>query len=171
MKIEKFGITIDTREQVNTPLPDVIDWQWGADRIRVEIVKQEAPLDFGDFAPTEQEARRVVAIERKFSIEEVHRNFFTKDAARAGRAYQRLVAGCRNPYLLLDFPPTVAFKSKYVENARRVVDALLMLQAKTNLKLVWSAGGRTVSGRESIGELIARILWTHVWIARQDASR
>ena len=137
------------------------DWDGRLTRIHTKDVK----LPTADY--TIEGFEDLVLVERKADVNELYKNFFTKDRRRFQKCLERMIASPATTYLFLECP-TSEFRTptKYVDAPEMVLDKVLRACAACDVRLLWYPLPKNVHTAERAGEFVLRTMWATV-LARQ----
>jgi len=155
-------VQIDTREQVPMLFPDIIHiGHPEVTHISIPVaVKQERhKLDFGDYRLAEYPD--LCVIERKASQLEIYKNLNeSHDRIRQAKAFRKLMAGCKYPYLMVEASPAELLKAGTIcKNPEITVHRLALALAKYGLQALfvpWKS--RSPGTRRKVGTLMLHLM-------------
>ena len=155
-------VQIDTREKYPILFPDVVriaDPELLCGGLPVIVHTEKAALKAGDYCLKEYPDCAI--IERKASQLELFKNMtHVEDVTRQARAFRKLTAGCRYPFLLLEASPGNLFgNDERVSNPEIAIARLSIALAKYNLRLLvvpWRS--RDAKARRLMGTLMVHVM-------------
>jgi hypothetical protein len=158
----------DSNEQYPILFPETILWhsERGSKGKIIRVLKKKKRLLTGDYCLEGYEKGCV--IERKGSLDELHKNLLTKDYKRFMKAFGRLVE-CELPILLLDLSPLEMFRPTYhTPNPAQVFDALVQLLVKTRVSLWYAGHCKTDNARRILGGQLVHLMLRHAITNKGD---
>lgn len=155
-------VQIDTREKYPLLFPDLIrvaDPELLCGGLPVAVKTERVALKAGDYCLREYPDCAI--IERKASQLEVFKNMTNVvDVSRQARAFRKLTAGCRYPYLLLEASPgQLLSNDSRVKNPEIAIARLSIALAKYNLRMLfipWRS--RDAAARRKMGTLCVHLM-------------
>ena len=139
------GLTVlqDSREQMPLRFPANVLFRWRGHSKAWKVQVRVATLHAGDY--TFDTLQRVVAVERKGSARELHRNLCTADRKRFLQALERLVSQATHPCLFLDMTVREAFApTQHLEHPSWALDSLFVECARLKLPVLWVPPSRNL---------------------------
>lgn len=161
----QIEVHVDTAEKKPLPFPETILWHPspGATPVRLQINPVPRKLYAGDYRLAI--APGACIIERKGSVRELAQNFFTKDRRRQLKAFDKLIASCDYPYLVIEGRPLDLWSGLGLlpenEESGKLLDHLLAVAARKRLQIIWGGNTGLVRSRRLLGEVVVRILLRH----------
>jgi len=155
-------IQVDTREQIPMLFPSMISIghpEWTFKMLPIEVIVQRVKLDFGDYRLAEYPD--VCVIERKASQLEIYKNMTESlDRIRQAKAFRKLAAGCRYPYILVEASPAELLSSNpHVKQPELVCHRFALAIAKYDLRLIimpWKS--RSSDVRRKMGTFMLHLM-------------
>jgi len=155
-------VQIDTREQIPMLFPSMINIghpELTFKMLPIEVIVQRVKLDFGDYRLAEYPD--VCVIERKASQLEIYKNMTESlDRIRQAKAFRKLAAGCRYPYILVEASPAELLSSNpRVKQPELVCHRFALAIAKYDLRALfipWKSRSPVV--RRKIGTLMLHLM-------------
>jgi len=155
-------VQIDTREQFPLLFPELIhiaDPELSRGTMMVAVETEKIKLDCGDYRL--KEYPREAVVERKASQLELFKNTCDPDdMIRQAKAFRKLVAGCKYPYLLVEASPGHLFATNdRVKQPGLMASRLSIAMAKYGLQLLfipWRS--RDANARRKMGALVVHIM-------------
>lgn len=165
-------VVVDSREKYPLLFPETLVWHpdravGSGSRVRVRVDVRK--LDHGDYLLAKWPG--VAIVERKASLEELCQNLLTDDFARFTHALDRLRAGCRFPYVLVEEgPSSLLTPSHNCQCPARVMDAFYAACARRGIG-VWMVGRHTTpDSRRKLGEHVVRLLLGHALHSSKESA-
>jgi hypothetical protein len=156
----KVIVGIDTREQSPLIFPENV-YLWTPERSLVPVVTKRLKLDYGDYVLCDYPT--LTAVERKASIDELHRNLCTADAERQGRAFRRLVNGVKYPYLLIESTlGGLLTPTEHCTQPDFVLQRLTTVARKFGLRPIFAGNLESTTSRRACGAFLIHLLLGHV---------
>ncbi len=162
----KITIQVDTREQYPLLFPNNIfigHPERTYQMLPIEVVTEVIKLDAGDYRLKEYPAE--VIVERKASQLEIYKNLNeSHDRIRQAKAFRKLVASCKHPFLLVEASPVELFgKDPHIKNPEIVAHRLSLAIAKYGFHVIflpWRS--RCGATRRKAGQLLLHIMMGYV---------
>lgn len=158
----KLTVNIDTRENFPVLFPEYLEWypsRRSTSPVHIPVDRRKVRLLVGDYRLAE--FPKCCIIERKASASELTKNLLSTDHGRFSAAFQRLVDGCRYPYLLIDDNISrITLPSEHAHPAA-ALDALFRLCATSGVRLLWVGNARTRKARRLLGATLLRLMLAH----------
>ncbi len=163
---KKVTVLVDTREQFPILFPRtvaVVNPDDPKKMKRVIIDTQKEKLHAGDYRLAEYP--RLIVIERKSSLLELSKNMTdTKDKARQGKSFTKLINCCKYPYLLVEASPSELLGcDPRVKDSNRVVSLLCKAAYRYRLQLImmpWKS--RSAETRRKMGTFLVHLMLTPI---------
>jgi hypothetical protein len=155
-------VQVDTREKFPILFPDMVriaDPELLCGGLPVGVGVEKVALPFGDYRLAEFPDCAV--IERKASRMEITKNMMDpNDSARQAKAFRKLAAGCRYPYLLVEASPShLLSPGQGTKNPEAAMSRLSIAMAKYNLRMLfipWRS--RDAKARRLMGTLMIHVM-------------
>lgn len=160
----KLIVLVDSREQTPLLFPATLSlWlPWSRKTERVSIVPKTVKLDSADYRL--DMCPDLAAVERKGSMGEICTNLCSDDYARTTASLSRLVSSARFPYLMVEAGPSEFITpTRYCENPEYVLQRLVAICQKFNIRLVLGGRAHTPAARRALGTLTLHLLLGH-WL-------
>lgn len=158
----KITIQIDTREQIPMLFPAMImvgHPELTYKSLPIAVIAEHISLDFGDYRL--KEYPKLCVVERKASQLEIFKNMNeSHDRIRQAKAFRKLAAGCKHPYIFVEASPAELLSNKgMVKQPELVVHRLALAIAKYDLRLLfipWKS--RSPDTRRKIGTMLLHLM-------------
>lgn len=159
-------VQIDSREQVPILFPSTImigHPELTFKSLPIAVEQERIALPFGDYRLAEYP--NLCGIERKASQLEIYKNMNeSHDRIRQAKAFRKLTAGCKYPYIMVECSPAeLLSESAKVKQPELVVHRLALAIAKYDLRCIfipWK--GRSPTTRRKVGTLLLHLMLGHV---------
>lgn len=150
-------IWIDTREKKPLLFPETLKVTYLDGSCHTHaLATRKKELVAGDYAL--QGYEDVCLVERKSGIHELWQNTSNDDKSRFVAAWNRMVANCKYPYLVVEQTVSdLLAPHQYVRDPGNVVDQILALTIDPTIPILSVRSGSPIQKRQS-GELVARLL-------------
>ena len=170
---EKITVRVDTREKFPILFPECIHISHPEKpflQIPILVDVETKKLDYGDYALAGYED--VCVFERKASQLEIYKNLSEhRDRIRQAKAFRRLSASCKHPYLLIEASPAELLTGgDRVKQPEIVCHRLSMAIAQYGLGVLfipWK--GRNANTRRKVGTLMLHIMVGYILRETLDA--
>jgi len=151
-------IQIDTREQAPLIFPAMLD-SYPLGRLhRFRLLVEHIKLDAGDYSL--KETPESVGIERKASMEELCKNFCTKDWRRQRKALERFTEAYAKPYILIEMSPRqLTTQSSHTKiPPGKMLTRFFTACSDFHLRPLVVGAATSVTSRFAVGQLAAHLL-------------
>jgi len=155
-------VQIDTREQIPMLFPSAVKIghpELTYKQIPIEVKVEKVKLPFGDYRL--KEYPDICVVERKATQLEIYKNLNDSlDRIRQAKAFRKLMAGCKYPYLLVEASPAELFSSDpRIKFPELVAHRLAVAIAKYNFRALfipWKS--RNPDTRRKVGTLLVHLM-------------
>jgi len=163
MSPRSVTVLVDKREKRPLLFPATI--QWFPDRSShehlIHVKEKVVRLDAGDYA---LEGHDAAGIERKATVDEIHKNLFTKDRKRAMSAFERFAKAFEVPYLLIEGSPAELWRpTRNVDQPAKVFDEMVRVATDLGFRLWFAGGCKSPDQRRRLGEVVLHVLVNHAF--------
>ena len=165
----QIHVDIDTREKYPIPFPSTVliqDTIYPSRIYRLVVKTHKVTLQAGDYRLSD--FPDVCVVERKASQQELMNNLFDlKDSIRQSKAFRKLGAACKHPYLLIESSPTDLLRTKGRSynlpiNPELIFNRLAIITAKHKFNILWLPKAKSRNSRLNTGRTILHLMLGHV---------